>query len=78
MTPSERRDWWERPSAAMPADSNPAAKLTWAEVREIRPLYAAGDFTLSQLSDRFDVSTNTIAKVVRRDSWQDDPEDGQP
>jgi hypothetical protein len=61
----------------MPADSNPAAKLTWAEVREIRSLYATGEFTLSQLSDRFGVTTNTIVKVVRRESWQDDPEDGQ-
>ena len=62
----------------MPADSNPAAKLTWPEVREIRALYATGDSTLGTLSNRFGVSTNTIAKVVRRDSWQDDPEDGKP
>ena len=62
----------------MPADRNPAAKLTWAEVREIRSLYATGEFILGTLSERFGVSTNTIAKVVRRDSWQDDPEDSQP
>jgi len=61
----------------MPADRNPAAKLNWPEVREIRLLYAAGDVTLGELGDRFSVTTNTIAKVVRRESWQDDPEDGQ-
>lgn len=48
---------------------NAAAKLTEADVREIRLLRAKGH-TYGQLASRFQVGTSTIGRVVKRTHWR--------
>ena len=53
------------------------AKLTAAQVTEIRTRYAAGGVTLKQLAVDYGVNRDTIGKIVRRETWThlpDDPE----
>ncbi|MGN6757145.1 MAG: HNH endonuclease [Thermomicrobiales bacterium] len=46
------------------------AKLNAEQVRDIRRLYASGEWTYQQLAKRFNVTYPTIAAIVRRHSWQ--------
>jgi len=46
------------------------AKLTEAEVREIRAGHAAGNMTFPQLATKYAVSRTQIVRIVRRRSWQ--------
>lgn len=46
-----------------------SAKLTEADVREIRDLYATGNYSLSELGLRFRVNFSAIGKIVRRERW---------
>jgi len=46
-------------------ETNPAAKLTDAQVEEIRNIYAAGNITQASLADQYSVSFQTISKIVR-------------
>ncbi|MDQ3539711.1 MAG: HNH endonuclease [Chloroflexota bacterium] len=48
---------------------NSHAKLTTAQVAEIRRLYAEGDVTQWQLGATFGVSDATISKIVRYKTW---------
>jgi len=50
--------------------ANGRAKLTEDDVREIRCLCAAGNFTLKELALRFGVSFATIHKIVQRKIWR--------
>jgi len=50
--------------------ANYNAKLHDDKVREIRRLYATGEFTLHELGLRFGVSDRTISKIVRRQTWK--------
>lgn len=50
--------------------ANGRAKLTENQVREIRRLYATGNFTQRELARRFGVSTLVICKIVLRRTWQ--------
>jgi hypothetical protein len=45
------------------------AKLSEAQVEEIKGLYATGLFTQKQLGERFNVHVTTVAKIVRGKSW---------
>lgn len=51
-----------------PGESNPNARLTETDVREIRQR-AKGDITYRELAADYDVSHRTIGEVVRRESW---------
>jgi DNA invertase Pin-like site-specific DNA recombinase len=46
------------------------AKLSEDIVREIRRLYATGEFTQQELALRFGVSKHTISLIVRRKIWK--------
>jgi len=46
------------------------AKLTEDNVREIRRLYATGEFSLQELALRFGVSVGIIHRMVRRKNWK--------
>ena len=45
------------------------AKLNDGSVREIRRLYAAGEWTIVALGERFGVSFPTISRIVLRKNW---------
>lgn len=46
-----------------------AKKLTKADVRAIRTLYASGEYYLRELAERFGVSVQLISKIVNRKCW---------
>lgn len=50
-------------------ENNPRAKLTAADVREIRRLYASGNQSYLSLARRYGVSKIQIGNIIRRDSW---------
>ena len=50
--------------------ANGRAKLTEDIVREIRRLYATGEFSQRELGLKFGVSQYTICQIVRRETWQ--------
>lgn len=58
-------------------ETNPGAKLTNAQVEEIRLLYATGKHLQKDLAERFNVSFQAISKIVRgeRRSKQSGPVD---
>lgn len=49
---------------------HPAAKLTEAQAREIRALYASGAETQKQLAHRFGVSTAIVGGICRGRRWR--------
>lgn len=53
-------------------ETHPMAKLTWAEVDEIRNLYASGQFTLQDLASQFGVVKTNISSIVRWITWRRD------
>lgn len=48
------------------------AKMTWAQVREIRRLYATGDWTHQALADRYGVARRTISHIISGNRWKED------
>jgi hypothetical protein len=62
----------EKISRAQGGDKNPAAKLNWERVREMRRLYDEGE-TQTAIGKLFDVSQSTVYNVVKRKSWKYDP-----
>jgi DNA-binding XRE family transcriptional regulator len=46
-----------------------AAKLTLVKVRQIRELYAEGQYTQGELGKHFGVSAIQIGRIVRGESW---------
>lgn len=57
----------------MMGEDNPRAKLTAAQVSEIRSLHAAGGVTFTRLAVEYGVSSVLIAKIVHRDIWKSVP-----
>jgi hypothetical protein len=50
--------------------SSPAAKLSEADVSQIRLRHAEGGVTLQQLADEYGVSQSSIGKAVSRKTWR--------
>ncbi len=48
---------------------NPAARLTEAVVREMRTLYAGGQFSHQKLADLYGVAKSTVRRTVTRKTW---------
>jgi hypothetical protein len=46
-------------------------KLTSNDVEQIRDLYRSGKYTMVELSDRFEVVTSTISRIVSYTRWKD-------
>jgi len=60
----------KRPRGFLPlGDANPFSKLTNDQVRQIRNLWATGDYTQVELSKLFEVSKPTICMIVNRKTW---------
>lgn len=49
----------------------PAAKLTAADVVDIRGAHEDGEFTLEQLSDQYAISVTQVRRIVRLEAWSD-------
>jgi len=58
-----------RINSAVRGIAHGSAKLTEDDVREIRRLYATGNFTQKELALRFSVDQSTISLIVRRCIW---------
>lgn len=56
--------------AAMPGEAHPSARLTRAQVAELRRLYAEG-VSPRALGGRFGISRRHAARIIARDSWRD-------
>lgn len=57
------------PEIAPRGERGGRAKLTTAQVIEIRSLHAAGNITQQALSERFGINSSTVAKIVHRQRW---------
>ena len=51
-------------------ERHPKAKLTEHDVREIRTLYATGDWTHRMLADRFGVHKASVGHILTRRRWR--------
>lgn len=58
------------PALQVRGEKNAAAKLTEAQVREIRARHATGAITFADLGRQYQVSGDTIIRVVRRTWWR--------
>lgn len=65
----ERPDDLEPSAKGLKGEEHPQAKLTEENVREIRKLYATGQYRQVDLADRFGVTQVLISKIVRRVVW---------
>lgn len=54
----------------LPGDRNPASKLTWPQVREIRHKYKEGTLQVV-LAAEYNVSQSAISGIVRGVSWRE-------
>lgn len=61
-----------RPRRAV-GEQNQSAKLTAAQVREIRELYATGRYSQRALAQQFGVGQNCVCDVVNRKTWRHIP-----
>lgn len=50
-------------------EKNPASKLTWEIVEEIRNLYKEGNTSIRKLSKKYGVSNITIENVIKYRTW---------
>ncbi len=51
-------------------ETNPACKLTWDKVSEIRELYKKGDTPFRKLAKQFSVSAYTIDSILKNKTWK--------
>jgi len=74
VTKSENEKHAYRILGREPKPSNGEAhgqsKLTRRQVKEIRRLYATGEYTQTELGEMFEVSDTTISRIVRRKTWK--------
>lgn len=76
MTPSENTAHGFRvlgrkaPNNPSPGEKNGSAKLTEADVREIRKLYGGGHFYQYELAKMYGVTQRIICMVTRRELWK--------
>lgn len=57
------------PERIVRGEDHPRAILTPRDVQEIRTVFAAGNTTKMSLARRFNVSHNTIRRVIARETW---------
>lgn len=52
-------------------EANPASKLTWSDVAEIRRAFKAKEMNQVELARKFGVGTSRIACVIYNETWAD-------
>lgn len=60
-----------RKRRSLAGEANPKAKLTKAQVAEIRATFAKGNVTRTQLAATLDVSPSTVGRVLSGAMWKD-------
>jgi len=60
----------ENPELRARGERQALAKLTEAQVREIRALYAAGMGTMEAIGRRFGVGLSATSSIIRRKTWK--------
>jgi len=65
----ERNGSHTHPERLARGERHGLAKLTEAQVREIRARYAAGGVSQSQLAREYGMARTTISSIVRRETW---------
>ena len=66
----EQHGRYTHPERTARGERNGSAKLTEEQVREIRRLYATGDFSQTKIGKMFGVCYGNIGRIVRGDNWQ--------
>jgi hypothetical protein len=54
-----------------PGSLAPVAKLSWSQVGKIRELYNNGEYNMTELGERYNVSSGTIHFIVSGRTWTD-------
>jgi hypothetical protein len=72
VTPEENRRHALRTGLIKRGEDNPRAKLTEADVRELRRLHAEGT-TVRVLTRRYDLSEHGVYLILRRKTWRHVP-----
>lgn len=52
-------------------ESNHNSKLTNNDVQDIRWLYASGDYTITELGNKYHVAHSTISRAITRQCWKE-------
>lgn len=60
----------QRPEMIRSGEHHPMARLTFAEVLEMRKLYSTGDFTQKALARMFGVSTSQANNILKGRHWR--------
>lgn len=61
----------KNPMYGRTGDKNPASKLNWNIVREIRELYKEGNTSIRKLAKKYNVSNITIENVIKYRTWKE-------
>ncbi|NDC89875.1 MAG: hypothetical protein EB075_13955 [Bacteroidetes bacterium] len=72
--PPRSEEWSARISASLRGEKNPAAKLNWEKVRQMRAMREAGA-TIGEIARLFGVNRSAASRVVNRKRWVNDPEE---
>lgn len=64
----------ERDLAEQSGELNPSAKLSNAQVVEIRRKYSTGDVSQYDLAEEYNVKQPQISRIVNNSSWEDNDE----
>jgi group I intron endonuclease len=59
------KEWIEKRAG----ENHPLAKLSYDLADQIRKEYATGNFTLKELSKKYDVSIATLSRTIRKKQW---------
>lgn len=57
---------------SMPGETNPKAKITWDQVREVRQAYATGMVSQQSIAIDLGLNQSTVGRIVRGEIWKDD------
>lgn len=51
-------------------EKHPKAKVTAREVRDMRDLYATGEYTMRDLAEMYGLSLSPVRRILRRKTWK--------
>ena len=69
-TSKENKDDIARHGRRIQGERHYAAKMTPDTVRELRALYATGEYTCSQLAERYGLHRVSVQDIVNRTNWK--------